>query len=85
MNDKLLSTGECAFLLGVSRQAITAAIARGEIPATKAGRNYVVKESDCMTYQPKIDPVERGRLGGPKPKVTEEKPKRGRGRPRKQG
>ena len=63
MSEKLISTEECARRKGVTRQAITAAVIRGDIPATKVGRTYVVKEEDCEAFTP-ASPQERGRRGG---------------------
>ena len=86
MSEKLLSTGECAALLGLSRQAVTNAVRRGEIKAVRTGRTYVVTQAACEAYRPMKDLSEQGRYavsarwaGHEKP----EKPKRGRGRPRK--
>jgi excisionase family DNA binding protein len=79
--DTLLSTADCAQRKGVTEQAIRAAIQRGALPATKIGRTFIITEADCDAYQPVMDIRDRA-----KKKVKEvepDKPKRGRGRPRK--
>ena len=42
----LLTTKETAEKLGVSVRRIQAMITEGSLPATKLGRDYVIKESD---------------------------------------
>ncbi len=43
---KLLTTKETAEKLGVSVRRVQAMITEGNLPATKLGRDYVVKDSD---------------------------------------
>ena len=57
--EKILSTGEVAEKKGVSPQAVLAAINRGDLKATRAGRFYVVTEEDCETWQPTKTQSER--------------------------
>lgn len=46
MEQKLLSTGEVAKLLGISRVAVFKKIKSGEIRAKKVGRNFVITRED---------------------------------------
>ena len=47
MADKeFLSTTELAEILGISRVAVFKRIKKGEIKATKVGRNYVISKKD---------------------------------------
>ncbi|MBI4995005.1 helix-turn-helix domain-containing protein [Candidatus Peregrinibacteria bacterium] len=46
---KFLSTAEAAKILGISRIAVFQKIKSGEIKACKAGRNYIIKNSDLHT------------------------------------
>ena len=43
---KLLTTKETADKLGVSVRRVQAMITDGSLPASKLGRDYVIKESD---------------------------------------
>ena len=43
---KLLTTKESAEKLGVSVRRVQAMITDGSLPASKLGRDYVIKESD---------------------------------------
>lgn len=43
---KFLSTTELAAILGISRVAVFKKIKKGEIKATKVGRNYVIAKKD---------------------------------------
>lgn len=44
--DDFISTTELAKLLGISRVAVFQKIKKGEIPAKKAGRNFVIAKKD---------------------------------------
>ena len=46
MEKQLLSTIELAKILGISRIAVFKKIKSGEIKAQKAGRNFVISQSD---------------------------------------
>ena len=46
MNKKFLSTTELAELIGISRISVYRKIKKGDIKATKVGRNFVIKKSD---------------------------------------
>lgn len=46
VNKKFLSTVELAKILGISRIAVYNKIKRGEIKATKVGRNFVIEKKD---------------------------------------
>lgn len=46
MNKDFLSTTELANLLGISRVAVFQKIKHGDIPAKKAGRNFVIAKKD---------------------------------------
>ncbi len=48
---KLLTTKETAEKLGVSVRRVQAMITSGNLPATKLGRDYVVKESDLLLVE----------------------------------
>lgn len=56
---ELLSVPEAANVLGVSRQAVNDAIARGRLHASKVGGTYVVRLQDLRAYEQGRDP--RGR------------------------
>lgn len=43
---EFLSTSETAKILGISRVAVHKKIKKGEIKATKVGRNYVIAKKD---------------------------------------
>lgn len=82
MSEKLLSTGQCAERKGVTRQAINAAIKRGDLLAVKIGPNYAITEAACDAYEPAMELEERSRRrweGHEKPQPSG----RGPGRPRK--
>jgi excisionase family DNA binding protein len=88
MGEKLLSVPECALRKGVSRTTIYRAVANGSIPSVKVGRAYAIAEGACDAFE-LTPPQEKGRramrtrwVGHEKP--AEDKPKRPRGRPRKQ-
>ena len=46
MNKIFLSTTEVAKILGISRVAVFRKIKKGDIKATKVGRNYVIAKRD---------------------------------------
>lgn len=46
MNKDFLSTSELAGLLGVSRVAVFKKIKKGDIKATKVGRNFIINKKD---------------------------------------
>lgn len=46
MNKEYISTTELAELLGISRIAVFQKIKNGDIPAKKAGRNFVIAKKD---------------------------------------
>lgn len=48
---ELLTTKEVAERLGVSIRRIQALITSGNLPATKLGRDYVIKESDLKLVE----------------------------------
>lgn len=85
--DKLLTVAECAERHQISETAIYDAINRGDIQFIPVGSGYVITEGACLAYQAKKDPAERGRMGALKrwgnKEPTEQKPKRPRGRPKK--
>ncbi len=53
-NDKYISTTKLATLLGVSRIAVFKKIQKGEIKATKKGRNYLIKIADVSGLSNKL-------------------------------
>lgn len=65
MQGALLSTEDGAQIKGVTVQAIVAAIRRGAIPATKVGRDYVIRSEDLEGYQPTRTQAERARRPRP--------------------
>lgn len=46
MTKKFLSTIEVAKILGISREAVFKKIKKGQLPATKIGRNYAIDAKD---------------------------------------
>ena len=44
--EKLLSVAEAAEMLGVHRTRINQLIDSGDLPATRIGRSYVIREAD---------------------------------------
>jgi len=59
----MLSTSEVAQMKGKTRQAVSLAVKRGDLPALKVGKTYVVKESDAKAWQPRrtVTALEKGR------------------------
>jgi len=49
--DKLLSTGDVAEQLGVTRQRVLELIGEKRLNAIKVGRNYVVRASDLAALE----------------------------------
>lgn len=49
MVKNLLSTTEVAKMLGISRIAVFKKVKKGEIPAQKVGRNFVIARRDLPT------------------------------------
>ncbi|MEW6610918.1 MAG: helix-turn-helix domain-containing protein [Patescibacteria group bacterium] len=49
-NDNFISTSELAKLLGLSRVAVFKKIKKGEIPAEKKGRNFIIKKTDLPEF-----------------------------------
>lgn len=50
MTDKYLTTDEVAQHMRVSRTMVVQLIDRGELPATRFGRLWRIKESDLVEY-----------------------------------
>jgi len=48
MKTDFFSTSEAAKILGVSRITVFNKIKMGKIPATKVGRNFVIRKSDVL-------------------------------------
>lgn len=46
VDNKFLSTGQLARILGISRIAVFRKIQKGHIKATKVGRNYIIDRED---------------------------------------
>jgi excisionase family DNA binding protein len=59
---KPLSTTEAAVLLGITRQAVTAACKRGDLPSQKIGNTYIIAPDDLANYKPATH-SERGKRG----------------------
>jgi excisionase family DNA binding protein len=51
MEERLLTTEEVAKIHGVTRGAVVKWIASGHMDAEKVGRDYLVRESDAITYK----------------------------------
>lgn len=62
----LISTGEAAKRLGVSRQRVVAMIGAGILKATKVGRAFVIDEA--ALEEPRVKQRPPGRPSGRKPK-----------------
>ena len=62
MTAKLLTTSEAARLLGVTAIRVRALCEKGELPATKFGRDWQIKERDVTRFSPR--PVGRPRKEG---------------------
>lgn len=52
--NKFITTAELANLLGISRIAVFKKIQKGEIKATKNGRNYVINIADVSGLKDKL-------------------------------
>ena len=48
---KYLSTTQCARILGLSRSRVRYLIIRKQLPATKLGRDWIVKEQDLEKFK----------------------------------
>lgn len=84
---KLLTLAECAAKKGVTRMTVYNAIQRGDLAASRKGkgRGLKVQEEACEQWTP-LDHHSGGKRGAAirwEGHVVEEKPKRPRGRPRK--
>lgn len=60
-NKEFLSTTELAKILGISRVAVFKKIKKGEIKATKVGRNFVINKKDLGGIFGKVLTKERKR------------------------
>ncbi len=54
MPDGYMTVQQVAAHRHVSASRIRAVIAKGNLPATKFGRAWAIKESDLAAYQPKL-------------------------------
>jgi len=54
--EKLLSVAEAALALGVHRTRINQLIESGDLPATRIGRAYAVRESDLAKVRNRPSP-----------------------------
>ena len=50
-NPKLLTTGQVAEQLGITRQTVLYHIKSGRLPATQVGRDYIISGSDLYLIQ----------------------------------
>ena len=48
---KYLTTKQCAELIGVTDSWVRYLIIRGKLPATKLGRDWIVKEQDLEKFK----------------------------------
>jgi excisionase family DNA binding protein len=62
--EKLLSVAEAADKLGVHRTRINQLIDSGDLPATRIGRSYVIREADLAKVKDRPSP------GRPSKKTT---------------
>ena len=62
----MLTTAQVAELLDVTTRQVQHLIADGTIPATKMGRDYIIRRSD-------LSKVPKDRKPGPKPKPSKKK------------
>lgn len=72
-NKEFLSTTEVAKLLGMSRVAVWEKIKKGEIKATKVGRNFVIRKkdlSDIASYR--LTPKEKKEIEAAVKKIVRE-------------
>ncbi len=53
IEDELLSAGQAADALGISRQRLDELVAAGQISRRKVGRNYVYQRADLDAYRAK--------------------------------
>jgi excisionase family DNA binding protein len=82
---KLLSTKECGERKGVTAMTVLNAINRGDLAFIRQGRSFKIKEEVCDKWEP-VDFSTAGKRGAQKRwegHTVEEKPKRPRGRPKK--
>lgn len=56
---RFLSTTELAEILGISRVAVHKKIKKGEIKATKVGRNYVIDKKDWDIFKEELTEKEK--------------------------
>ena len=65
--EKLLSVAEAADLLGVHRSRINQLIDSGDLPATRIGRSYVIRETDLEKVKHRPAPGRPTKDAGAKP------------------
>ena len=58
--ERLYSAAEAAEEVGISRVAIWYAIDDGRLPATRVGRNWVIRERDLMKFKQRRDRRKEG-------------------------
>ena len=56
----MLTTSQAAALVNVARVTILKWIARGDLPAEKIGRDWMIKESDLFTVAPQMQKKAKG-------------------------
>ena len=70
--DKYLSTTELAKLLGVSRVAVFNKIKKGDVPAVKVGRNYIIKRADIFVGDTNVTKKTKKNIAGAISKVVDD-------------
>lgn len=63
VKDKLITTAEAAKILGRTRQRVVQLIKRKELPASKFGRDYLIRKSIVETFELK-KPTGRPKMKG---------------------
>lgn len=66
----LLSTAQAAQRLGVAHRTVRDMVARGDLPATRVGRNWAVREEDLALAPPPRGPGRPRKPGLTPPSAT---------------
>lgn len=71
--EKLLSVADAADKLGVHRTRINQLIDSGDLPATRIGRSYVIREADLKKVKDRPAPGRPTKVAGAKPAAKKPK------------
>ena len=72
MQQDFVSTIEAAKIIGLNRTQVFRLIKAGKLPATRVGRNYIIKKKDLGILTDEITPKEKKKIEKAVDKVFEE-------------